>query len=133
MRLTRALLASLLAASAAAAVAQFSPAERAARAAATERDYQQTLQQLGLGRLRSGVDGMHPNAPNAVNYDEARVRPYVLPPLLTMRNGRPVQTAADWWSKRRPQLVELFDREMYGRSEERRVGKECRSRWRTEP
>jgi hypothetical protein len=94
---------------------QLTPAERAARAAATERDYHETLQRLGLGSLRAGVDGMHPDAPNAVNYDEARVRPYVLPPLLTMRDGRPVQTAADWWSKRRPQLVELFDREMYGR------------------
>src|SRR5206468_4071406 len=63
---------------------QLTPAERAARAAATERDYYETLQRLGLGSLRAGVDGMHPDAPNAVNYDEARVRPYVLPPLLTM-------------------------------------------------
>lgn len=101
----------------AAASAQFqlSPAQRAARAAATERDYQQTLQRLGLGALRPGVDGMHANARNAVNYDEAKVGPYVLPPLLRMQSGEPVRTATDWWSKRRPELVRLFDRDVYGR------------------
>jgi hypothetical protein len=97
------------------AFAQFSPAERAARAAATERDYHGTLQRLGLGPLRGGVDGMHPNARNAVNYDEAKVRRFTLPPLLKMQSGQPVRTAAEWWSKRRPELVRLFDREMYGR------------------
>ena len=58
---------------------------------------------------------MHPDAPNAVNYDEAKVRGYVLPPLLKMQSGQPVRTAAQWWSKRRPELVRLFDREVYGR------------------
>lgn len=93
---------------------QFTPAERAARSAATERDYLQTLQRLGLPTLRPGVDGMHADAPNAVNYDEAKVRPYTLPPLLKMQSGQPVRTAAQWRLKRRPELVRLFDSEMYG-------------------
>ena len=94
---------------------QLSPAERAARAAATERDYLQTLERLGLRALRPGVDGFHADAPNAVNYDEAKVRPYVLPSLLKMPSGPSVRTASDWWSERRRQLQELFDREIYGR------------------
>jgi hypothetical protein len=105
----------LLAVFASCAVAQFSPAERAARAAATERDYAATLKRLGLGPLRGGVDGMHPTAPNAVNYDEAKVGPVVLPPLLRMANGKQARTAQDWWSTRRLELVRLFDREVYGR------------------
>lgn len=98
-----------------AALAQFSPAERAARAAATERDYQQTIGRLGLGSLRPGVDGLHPDAPNAANYDETKVRPIVLPPLLLTHAGKPVRSAHDWWSIRRPELVSLFDRDVYGR------------------
>ena len=105
----------LLAVSATCALAQFSPAERAARAAATERDYAATLQRLGLPSLRGGVDGMHPDAPNAVNYDEAKVGPVVLPPLLHTAGHKQVRTARDWWSVRRPELVGLFDREVYGR------------------
>lgn len=58
---------------------------------------------------------MHPSAPNAVNYDEANVRPYTLPAVLKIQSGKPVRTAADWWTRRRPELVRLFDREMYGR------------------
>jgi hypothetical protein len=58
---------------------------------------------------------MHPIAPNAVNYNEAKVRRYVLPPLLRMQSGQPVRTVPDWRTKRRPELVRLFDREMYGR------------------
>jgi hypothetical protein len=116
MRLVPFLAAGALAVSAAAfAQFQFSPAERAARAAATERDYEQTLQRLGLGPLRPGVDGMHPDASDAVNYDESKVRRYALPPLLKMQSGGPVRTSSDWRSRRRPELVRQFDHEVYGR------------------
>ena len=32
-----------------------------------------------------------------------------------MKNGKKVTKASDWWSKRRPEIVEDFDREVYGR------------------
>ncbi len=32
-----------------------------------------------------------------------------------LKNGKKVTTAADWWNKRRPEIVEDFDREVYGR------------------
>ncbi|HVU29383.1 MAG TPA: hypothetical protein VHE36_03195 [Sphingomicrobium sp.] len=116
MRFSRCVAAAfLLAASASPGSAQFSPEERAARQGATQKDYRETLHRLGLGPLRPGVDGLHADAQNAVNYDESKVGPIVLPPLLRMQDGRPVRTAADWKSKRRPELVELFDREVFGR------------------
>ena len=114
MRVRPIILGCVLAGSAAA-FAQFSPAERAVRGAATEQDYRATLARLGLAQVRTGVDGMHPNAPNAVNYDEAKVGSYALPPLLKLQSGRPVRMASEWWTRRRPELISLFDREMYGR------------------
>ena len=36
-------------------------------------------------------------------------------PPLVLRNGRPVAAAAQWWKQRRPQIIEDFDREVYGR------------------
>ena len=34
---------------------------------------------------------------------------------LKLANGKPVKSATDWWKKRRPELVEIYDREIYGR------------------
>jgi hypothetical protein len=90
--------------------------DRAARAAATEADYRETLKRLGLPQLRPGADGRNRNAPNAANYDEAKVGKIPpLPPLLQTQAGRPVRTARHWWSLRRPEIAELLEREMYGR------------------
>ncbi len=81
-----------------------------------EQDHQRTLGLLGITSLRRGADGRNPEAPNAANYDEARVRPYPpLPEVLTSKSGLPVQTARDWWEKRRPEIALDFDREVYGR------------------
>jgi hypothetical protein len=32
-----------------------------------------------------------------------------------LKNGKKVKKASDWWNKRRPEIVEDFDREIYGR------------------
>ncbi len=50
------------------------------------------------------------------NYDEAKVPPYQLPDLLTLSGGRKVTSADEWTSQRRPELLELFKREMFGKS-----------------
>jgi hypothetical protein len=81
-----------------------------------EQDHQQMMDQLGIKKLRPGrVNDVH--APlNPVNYDEARANPYpVWPDPLTFANGSKVKSASDWWNKRRPELVEIFEREIYGR------------------
>jgi hypothetical protein len=81
-----------------------------------QQDHQRTMALLGISALRPGANGNNPQAPNAANYDEALANPYpYLPdPLLTMDRRR-VTTPADWWNVRRPEIVELFDREVYGR------------------
>jgi hypothetical protein len=84
-------------------------------AAATAADHRQMMEQLGITALRPGPSG-NPSAPNAANYDEALANPYPkLPEVLTRDNGRKVTTAAGWWKQRRPEIIELFDREVFGR------------------
>jgi hypothetical protein len=53
---------------------------------------------------------------NWSNYDESRAGAYVLPDPLVMNDGSRVDGAAAWWSSRRPELLELFAREIYGRT-----------------
>jgi hypothetical protein len=52
---------------------------------------------------------------NDVNYDEAKVPKYTLPDPLILQNGQPVKDAKTWNEKRRPELLNLFRAEMYGR------------------
>jgi hypothetical protein len=78
-------------------------------------DHQQMMQQLGITLLRPGPSG-NPKAPNAANVDESKATPYPnLPDPLLLKNGRKVTTAKMWWNQRRAEIVEDFDREIYGR------------------
>lgn len=79
-----------------------------------EEDHQRMMALLGITELRPGPSG-NPQAPNAANTDESKVRPYTLPDPLVTADGRPVTTADQWWHVRRPEIVEAFDREVYGR------------------
>jgi hypothetical protein len=50
------------------------------------------------------------------NYDEALANPFpLLPDPLKLKDGRPVTDAATWWNQRRPEILEDFYREIYGR------------------
>lgn len=49
------------------------------------------------------------------NYDESKVGTYTLPPLLVLNDGRPVADAKTWYEVRRPEILELYRREIYGR------------------
>ncbi|HYV38311.1 MAG TPA: hypothetical protein VE988_21690 [Gemmataceae bacterium] len=49
------------------------------------------------------------------NYDESKVKPYKLPELLKMANGELVQDAKMWFEKRRPEILKLFQTEIFGR------------------
>ncbi|WP_121356236.1 alpha/beta hydrolase family protein [Flavisolibacter nicotianae] len=81
----------------------------------TQQDYKNMLQQLGITATRPGPSG-NPQAPNAANSDETKATPYTtLPDPLTLKNGQKVANAKSWWEKRRPEIVEEFDREIYGR------------------
>ncbi len=49
------------------------------------------------------------------NYDEARVAPYTLPDPLMMADGMPVRDAAAWRTRRRAEILRLYERHIYGR------------------
>ena len=49
------------------------------------------------------------------NYDESKVAPYTLPDPLLMANGQRVKNAGEWRSKRRPEILSAYEREIYGR------------------
>ena len=78
-------------------------------------DHQNMMTQLGIRALRPGPSGTE-SAPNHANYDESTANPFPnLPDVLTLKNGKKVATGAAWWSQRRPEIVEDFEREVLGR------------------
>jgi hypothetical protein len=81
----------------------------------TQQDHRRMLDLLGIQALRPGPSG-NPKAPNAANADESKANPYpVLPDPLVFDDGRRVRTAAAW-RERRAEIMEAFDREVYGRT-----------------
>jgi hypothetical protein len=50
------------------------------------------------------------------NVDESQVPPYTLPDPLVATDGTRIQNAAEWQSNRRPELLRLFETEVYGRA-----------------
>jgi hypothetical protein len=74
-------------------------------------DYQNMLDQLGIKKMRPGRAGVGKDTSS-----EATAHPYkdTLPDLLTCKDGTKV-TSAEQWPKRRAELVEDFEREIYGR------------------
>ena len=95
---------------------RFTPTpEQLAIQAASEKDHQRLMDLLGIKQLRRGADG-DPKSAFAANYDESKANVYPnLPDPLVLKSGKPVTTAEEWWSKRRPEIVEDFDREILGR------------------
>ena len=54
--------------------------------------------------------------PPKPNYDESRVPAYVLPDPLIAIDGTRISTSKGWLDKRRPELIRLFEENVYGRS-----------------
>jgi hypothetical protein len=81
-----------------------------------EQDRQRTMDLLHITSIRPGANAHSADPPNGVNYDESKANPYPsLPDPLTLNNGEKVTTAKMWWKVRRPQIVEYFDQDVYGR------------------
>lgn len=53
------------------------------------------------------------------NYDESEVPDYTLPDPLTMEDGTKVTDAAMWRERRRPEIMRLFEEQVYGKVPER--------------
>ncbi|MCA9120381.1 MAG: acetylxylan esterase [Planctomycetales bacterium] len=54
--------------------------------------------------------------PEGFNYDESKVPTFTLPDPLTLASGKKVVDAKTWQEKRRPEVLELFEEQVYGRS-----------------
>ncbi len=81
----------------------------------TQQDHMDMLQQLGITKLRPGRSSDE-KSPNVANYDESLANPYPnLPDLLTLASGTKVETQEQWWNSRRPEIIEMLEREVYGR------------------
>jgi hypothetical protein len=65
---------------------------------------------LGLVLSASGWSAAPPN------YDESKVGNLPLPDPLRGEEGTPIRDALAWRERRRPELLELFAREVYGRT-----------------
>ena len=82
----------------------------------TEEDHQRSLHALKISSLRPGANGNDTEAVNAANYDESKANPYrTLPAPLLLNNRQQVVSEQQWWEQRRPEILEVFDREVYGR------------------
>jgi len=79
-----------------------------------EQDHQRLMERLHIAMLRRGPSG-DPKAADAANVDESKVPAYQLPDPLVLKSGKKVEDAQTWWKVRRPEIVEEFDREIYGR------------------
>jgi hypothetical protein len=77
-------------------------------------DHQLMMKELGITKLRPGPSG-NPKAKNAANTDESKAAQYTsLPDPLVFKDGNAVKTA-EQWEKRKLEIFEDFDREIYGR------------------
>jgi hypothetical protein len=74
-------------------------------------DYQNMLDQLSIKKMRTGRDARVSDTSN-----EATANPYkeTMPDLMTFKDGTKV-ISADQWPKRRAEILEDFEREVYGR------------------
>jgi len=80
-----------------------------------EQDHQNMMDQLRIKALRPGPSGDE-KAPNHANYEEAKANPFPdIPDPLTLNSGQKVTTAKVWSEVRRPEIVEMFEKYVYGR------------------
>ena len=108
--------------------------EQASTPASARADYHECMSSLRLPlaslslAVCSAAYGQPARTPPAVvagipvNYDEARVGTYTLPDPLTLLDGKTVRDSQTWFSKRRPEIVGLFEENQYGRSPGRPPG-----------
>ncbi len=80
-----------------------------------DQDHQNMMDQLGIKSLRPGPSGDE-KAPNHANNDESQANPFPnIPDPLIANDGEKITSPELWWNKRRPELVELFSKYVYGR------------------
>ena len=79
-------------------------------------DYADMLNKLKIQPPREGRQPNNADESKHPNYDELTANPYPFyPDALTLQNGKKVKNAKEWTKKRRPELVKLFEDNVYGR------------------
>lgn len=77
-----------------------------------QQDRQRIMDLLGITSIPPGAQSSNPDT-----YDESKAEPFpALPHPLFMNDGRRVTSVDMWWKQRRPEIVEDFEREVYGRT-----------------
>lgn len=84
----------------------------------------QTNKERNLALITSAPDDF----PDGINQDESKVPPYHLPEVLVAADGTKITTAEQWWTKRRPEVLRLFEEQMYGRTPREKVNMTARVR-----
>lgn len=80
-----------------------------------EQDHQRIMDLLHITALRPAPTADQ-SKPSHANYDEAKAGVFPdYPDPLILSGGSPVTSAKIWWTDRRPQIVEAFDSQVYGR------------------
>ncbi|QGY46652.1 acetylxylan esterase [Maribellus comscasis] len=54
-----------------------------------------------------------------VNYDESKTGTYTLPDPLVLQNGKKVTSGKTWIKKRRPEILQMYENEQFGKCPER--------------
>ena len=81
-----------------------------------QQDHKRMMELLGIKELRRGAERQpegRRTPPTTTSPRPTRTR--TCPTRSSCKDGKKVTTAEQWWKKRRPEIVEDFDREVYGR------------------
>ena len=79
-------------------------------------DYADMLSKVGVKETREGRQPNSQDESKHPNYDELTANPYPFyPEALVTNSGKQVKNAKMWTKVRRPELVKLFEDEVYGR------------------
>ena len=92
------------------------PAPAFVRASAIRRTLLVLTPLIGIGLNPLLGRQQKPVADPLGQYDEAKVPQYTLPDLLLLLNGKKVTSTRTWRKKRRPEIVKLFETNVYGRT-----------------
>jgi hypothetical protein len=65
--------------------------------------------------MKSAAGNTSAQQPEVI-YDESEVAPYTLPDALVLDNGTPVTDESAWWKERRPEILSLFETQVYGKT-----------------
>jgi len=72
------------------------------------------IDELVISNIRVGALASA-NLQDETNYDESKIPPYKLPELLVSLKGKVITNAKEWMEIRRPEILSLFEENMYGK------------------